>query len=98
VIATPAGGVADHLRDDMNGIAYPPFDVDVMASAIVELTLHDVRRRRLAEGARRTALALDWEAELDRLDQSYRSVLARTNLALCDDATDIFVSAAANTR
>jgi glycosyltransferase involved in cell wall biosynthesis len=77
VIATPAGGVADHLRDDHNGIAYPPFDIDVMASAIVELTLHDDRRRRLADGARRTALALDWQAELDRLDESYRAVLAR---------------------
>ena len=91
VIATPAGGVADHLRDDTNGIAYPPFDVDVMASAIVDLTLREDRRRRLAEGARRTALALDWEAELDRLDESYRSVLARTDLAFSPDATDIFV-------
>ena len=94
VIATPAGGVADHLRDDANGIAYPPFDVDVMASAIVDLTLREDRRRRLAEGARRTALALDWEAELDRLDASYRAVLARRqDHAISADTADIFVSA-----
>lgn len=90
VIATPAGGVADHLRDGVNGIAYPPFDVDTMANAIVELTLSYERRRQLAEGARRTALALDWEAELDRLDDSYRAVLARTSGALSDAPSDIF--------
>ena len=33
------------------------------------------RGARLADGARRTALALDWEEELDRLDASYRAVL-----------------------
>lgn len=80
VIATPAGGVADHLRDDVNGVTVPPHDVDAMARAIVSLTLDALRRRRLSAGARRTALALDWKTELDRLDASYRAVLAaRTN-------------------
>lgn len=77
VIATPAGGVADHLRDDTNGIAVPPRDSDAMASAIVALTLSAERRMRLGAGARTTALALDWETELDRLDDSYRSILDR---------------------
>jgi glycosyltransferase involved in cell wall biosynthesis len=77
VIATPAGGVADHLRNDLNGIAVPPHDSDAMASAIVELTLDVKRRAELSAGARRTALPLDWEAELDRLDASYRNVLER---------------------
>ena len=95
VIATPAGGVADHLRDNVNGIAYPAFDVDAMANAIVELTLNYGRRRQLSEGARRTALALDWESELDRLDASYRAVLARTSAALSDEPTDIFENVAA---
>jgi phosphatidylinositol alpha 1,6-mannosyltransferase len=75
VIATPAGGVADHLRHDQNGIAIGPHDVEAMADAIVSLTLDESRRRRLSAEARRTALALEWQAELDRLDSSYRSVL-----------------------
>lgn len=78
VIATAAGGVADHLRDDYNGIAVPAYDVDAMATAIVALTLDHARRKRLGDGARRTALDLDWEAELDRLDASYRAVLERS--------------------
>lgn len=75
VIAPPAGGVADHLRDEYNGIATPELDEDAMTTAIVALTLDVARRRRLSVGARETAARLDWELELDRLDASYRSVL-----------------------
>jgi glycosyltransferase involved in cell wall biosynthesis len=97
VIAPPAGGVADHLRDEANGIAVPAHDVDAMASGIVALTLDVARRRRLAEGARHTALALDWEAELDRLDASYRGVLGRTRKPTAQSPTtsDIFDNRAA---
>lgn len=76
VIAAPAGGVADHLRDGINGIAYPPSDVEQMAAAIVSLATDPERTRRLSEGARRTAEALSWDHELDRLDVSYREVLS----------------------
>jgi glycosyltransferase involved in cell wall biosynthesis len=79
VIATPAGGVADHLRDGQNGIAVGAFDVDAMASAIVALTRDTVRRNELSRGARSTAVALDWESELDRLDASYRALLVHTS-------------------
>ena len=77
VVATPAGGVADHLRDDVNGIAIGPRDVDGMARAIVALTMYATHRLRLAAGARATARELDWERELDRLDASYREILER---------------------
>lgn len=75
VIAAPAGGVADHLRDDVNGLAYSAGDVAAFADAMVRLVLDDALGRRLAQGARRTAEALTWEAELDRLDESYREVM-----------------------
>ena len=75
VVATPAGGVADHLRHEINGMAVGPRSVEEMADAIVTLTLDAEHRRRLGAGARQTALALDWHAELDRLDTSYRAVL-----------------------
>lgn len=74
VIAVPAGGVADHLRNDENGIACAANDPGEMASAIVRLVLDRARVRRLAAGARRTAEALDWSVELDALDRSYREV------------------------
>jgi glycosyltransferase involved in cell wall biosynthesis len=74
VIAAPAGGVAEHLRDDENGIAYPANDIDACAAAMVRLASDGPLSVRLRTGARRTAEALAWSAELDRLDASYRSL------------------------
>jgi glycosyltransferase involved in cell wall biosynthesis len=82
VIATPSGGVADHLRDGVNGVAYPPRDTEAMAAAMVALATDPERARRLGEGARRTAEALSWDHELDRLDVSYREVLSRQERAV----------------
>lgn len=74
VIATPAAGVADHLRHEVNGLAFAEGDVAAMANHMVSLVLDRRLRERLANGARRTAEALSWDAELDRLDASYREV------------------------
>ena len=75
VIAVPAGGVADHLRDDVNGVACAAEDTGDMAAAIVRLAVdrapHPPPRRR---SARMTAEALDWSIELDALDRSYREI------------------------
>lgn len=74
VIAAPAGGVAEHLRDGENGIAYPANDVDACAAAMVRLATDGSLSVRLRTGARRTAEALSWSTELDRLDASYRQL------------------------
>ena len=74
VIAAPAGGVRDHLRDGKNGLAYQEGDVGAMAQSMVKLAEDWTLTRRLSQGARRTAEALTWERELDRLDLSYREV------------------------
>ena len=74
VIATPAGGVRDHLRDGLNGVTYDAGDAAGMARAMVLLVNEWEFTRRLARNARRTAEALTWERELDRLDASYRAV------------------------
>ena len=76
VVAAPAGGVADHLRDGENGIAYPANDVSAFAAAMVRMATDSALRERLAVAARATAEGLSWESELDRLDASYREVLA----------------------
>ena len=75
VIATPAGGVAEHLHHGENGLAYPPGDVREMAHAMVRLVMNPDIRDKLALGARETAEGLNWEGELDRLDASYREIL-----------------------
>ena len=75
VIATPVGGVAEHLRHGINGVAVPERDPIAMAAAIIRLVKDPKARRQLAVGARKSAVDLGWEAELDRLDAIYRRVL-----------------------
>jgi glycosyltransferase involved in cell wall biosynthesis len=74
VIAAPAGGVRDHLRDGGNGLEYPDGDVGAMATAMVRLAGDWALHHRLVRGARKTAEGLSWESEMDRLDRSYREV------------------------
>ena len=74
VIATPAGGVADHLRDGVNGLAYPPGDIAAMGRSICAAVRSPALVRQLGAGARATAERLSWDHELDRLDASYREV------------------------
>ena len=76
MIATPAGGVAEHLVDGVNGIAVAPNDAVSMAAAMVRLVRAPAQRRTLQTGAVRTAALLDWSDELNRLDAVYRRALA----------------------
>jgi phosphatidylinositol alpha 1,6-mannosyltransferase len=77
VIAAPAGGVQDHVRDGVNGLTYAADNPAAMARAMVLLASEYELTRRLARAARRTAESLSWERELDRLDVSYREVCER---------------------
>ncbi len=76
VIATPAGGVADHLADGINGLAFPAGEALACAAAMRRLMVDVEVRERLRRGARATAESRSWEMELDRLDLAYREVLS----------------------
>ena len=75
VIAVPAGGVRDHLRDGRNGIACRDGDVSGMALAMVRLATEWGLSRRLARGARHSVATLSCNREIERLDRSYREVV-----------------------
>jgi glycosyltransferase involved in cell wall biosynthesis len=74
VVAVPAGGVRDHLRDGQNGLAYPAGSAEAMAYIMVRLASDNGLARKLGRGARCTAEELTWEREMERLDRSYREV------------------------
>jgi phosphatidylinositol alpha 1,6-mannosyltransferase len=74
VVAAPAGGVRDHLRDGQNGLAYPAGSAEAMAQVMVQLATDNELARRLGRGARCTAEELTWEREMERLDRSYREI------------------------
>lgn len=78
VLATPAGGVAEHLKDGRNGLTYPAGDAAAMARGMVLLATELEFSRTLARRARRTAEALSWDREVERLDRSYREVLTKS--------------------
>ena len=78
VIAVPEGGVRDHLQDGRNGIACRAGDVAGMALAMVRIATEWGLSRRLARGARHSVEPLSWDREIERLDRSYREVVAQS--------------------
>ncbi len=77
VAAVPAGGIADHLRSEENGLAISD-TAEGVADAIVRLASDAPLRARLGAGARQWAEHLSWDRELDRLVERYREVIAGT--------------------
>jgi glycogen(starch) synthase len=67
VIATPAGAVADLVRDGVNGLIVPMRDPVRLAAAMRELC-NDARWRALAAQARPTALAFGWPQLVTRVE------------------------------
>ena len=58
VIATAAGGVADHRRHGRNGLAYPPpHDASAMARAMIQLATDRTLTKTPGQGARATTEA-----------------------------------------
>jgi phosphatidylinositol alpha 1,6-mannosyltransferase len=79
VVATPAGGVADNLRHEQNGLAFPAGDAQAMSEAMERVARDQSLRQRLSLGARAWAKARGWDEELDRLDASYKELIADSN-------------------
>lgn len=75
VIAANAGGLAESVRHEENGLLVPPNDARGFAQAIVVLALDVERRRRLSLGARDTALARDVQAEDRELLLQYAAIV-----------------------
>jgi glycosyltransferase involved in cell wall biosynthesis len=78
VVAADAGGPAEIVRHDVNGVLYPMGDKTALASALDELA-HDPRRRtRLAENGLATVAEYRPDAVVGRLQAVYRDVMGRT--------------------
>ncbi|CAD5916916.1 putative glycosyltransferase MJ1607 [Planktothrix tepida] len=55
-IGTAAGGVVEIITDHVNGLLVPPFDVQKLADAIVQLLTDDLFRKQLAKAGRQTVI------------------------------------------
>lgn len=86
VIAADAGGLRESVRDMHNGIIVPPDDAGALSAAIVRLAMETPLRRRLACGARETALARDARTEDDVLVDQYRMLIGPREAPACTAA------------
>lgn len=66
VAAAASGGLAETIVDKVNGVLFPPGDVEALASAIAALKNDRPLRDRLAGGARASARPYAIGASADR--------------------------------
>jgi glycosyltransferase involved in cell wall biosynthesis len=70
-VAYRAGGIADVVRHDVDGLLTPCGDVTSLANAIAELTQDAARRRALGENGRARALdCFRWDDKLNLVQQT----------------------------
>ncbi|MSR61787.1 MAG: N-acetyl-alpha-D-glucosaminyl L-malate synthase BshA [Planctomycetes bacterium] len=79
VVATAVGGVPEVIRDGETGLLSPADDQDQFAARVGELLFDRERARAMGRAARADVLArFATGPVVDRYEQLYRSVLART--------------------
>lgn len=77
VVALAAGGVADSVQTDVNGIALDPSASPAeFAAAVLKLVDDREAAERLSQGARRYARSRTWEAIMAKLRDRYVEIVA----------------------
>jgi glycosyltransferase involved in cell wall biosynthesis len=59
LVASDFGGIPDQVQDGVNGLLFPPNDIDAQAAAMLRLAHDEPLRRSLGESARRIAHGFD---------------------------------------
>jgi glycosyltransferase involved in cell wall biosynthesis len=75
IITTNAGGVAELVRDGVNGLIVPQRSPASLAVALNELLHDEPRRRRMAEANREKAAAKDWSVIERQVAAEYENAL-----------------------
>jgi glycosyltransferase involved in cell wall biosynthesis len=82
VLAAGAGGPAEVVRHDEDGLLYPPGDVGALAAALRRLAADEPARRRLGAAGRLTARRFRPEVAAERLMGVYDQVLGRASVGV----------------
>jgi glycosyltransferase involved in cell wall biosynthesis len=80
VISSDVGGQPEAIEDGVNGFLCPPGDLEQFGARVAELAADPALARRLAEGARRTAVErFNIDDYVENLIDYYERVLQRRN-------------------
>jgi glycosyltransferase involved in cell wall biosynthesis len=85
VVATCAGGAAELVQHEVNGLLYPPGDADALAGALRRLASDRALRRRLGLAGRERARDFRPEHTAHRLEEVYAHLLGRPDLRIAVD-------------
>ncbi len=77
VVAAGAGGPAEIISDDVDGVLVPPGDVEALASVLLRLAGDPDLRARLGEQARRNLHRFGPEPVAAKVTEHYRTLLSR---------------------
>ncbi len=83
VIASRAGGLPWSVRDGVAGLLVPAANTLALTDAILELTVNDRRRERLAARAREEASRFSWDTVATAMSGVYRIVATESHTPIC---------------
>ena len=76
VIASAAGGVLEIISDTIDGLLFPPGDIDEMSRRIEILVKHDQIRKQLSiNGRKRVVDQFSSEKQQQHLREIYKTIL-----------------------
>ena len=75
VVSPDAGGHAEHVRSDVDGLLYPPGNVEALAHALRRMTASRELRAKLGAAGRETARDFSPEVVVARMLEFYEEVL-----------------------
>ncbi|MFM6261102.1 glycosyltransferase, partial [Planktothrix sp.] len=80
IIATPVFGVKEQVKQGVNGLFYPPGNIDALATAITQLLVDEKLRSRLAQNSLKV---LERFNNFEQMVESYRQILQEAYLTGC---------------
>ncbi|MBI3536810.1 MAG: glycosyltransferase family 4 protein [Chloroflexi bacterium] len=79
IVASNIAGYGTVMQNDAQGLLVPPGDTRAMANALIALLRDPLRRARMSERGRVTAILYDWNLIAERVLDFYRELILRRN-------------------
>jgi glycosyltransferase involved in cell wall biosynthesis len=74
IVCTDGIGILECIHPGVDSVAVPPDRQDLLSAAVVDLVRNPEDRRRIGEAARRTALSMTWEKQVEKTRRVLGSV------------------------